>query len=211
MPDVQDFDEINVQRINLREPDGRLRYVLANSTRLPGAIIRGEEFRPHRSEAGMIFYSDEETENGGLVFAGKDGESGGALSFDAYEQDQVVQIIGHTAGSSMTAGMVVNEVPDRPMDEQIREIEKLRQQPDGDQVIEQMQAAGAFGHRRMFAGVKDGDAVLDLRDDQGRSRLRLTVAADGTAAIEFLGEDGQVLTRLTPSAADGADDTGSAR
>ncbi|GAB3917612.1 hypothetical protein GCM10011575_31250 [Microlunatus endophyticus] len=199
MAEVQDFDEINVQRINLREPDGRLRYVLANSARLPGAIIRGEEFRPHRSEAGMIFYSDEETENGGLVFAGKEGESGGALSFDAYEQDQVVQVIGHTTGSSMTAGLVVNEVPDTPMAEQIRMVEELRQRSDGDQVLDQMQSDGAFGRRRMFAGVKDGDAVVDLRDGEGRSRLRLKVTAGGAASIEFLDEDGEVLTRLAPS------------
>lgn len=199
MADVQEFDEINVQRINLREPDGRLRYVLANSARLPGAIIRGHEFQPHRSEAGMIFYSDEETENGGLVFAGQEGESAGSLTFDAYEQDQIVQIIGHTTQGSMTAGMVVNEVSDRPMGEQIREVEEIRQKPDGDHELEQMQAEGVFGQRRMFVGVQDGDAVLDLRDGQGRSRLRLRVADDGAASIEFLDQTGQVVDQLVPS------------
>lgn len=198
----QDFDEINVQRINVREPDGRLRYVLANSARLPGQIVRGHEYPPHRSEAGMIFYSDEETENGGLAFAGKDRESGGSLTFDAYEQDQIVQIIGHTTATSMTAGMIVNEVPARPMDEQIREVQEIRQRPDGDQVLERMRADGVFGHRRLFVGVRDGDAVLDLRDGQGRSRLRLRVADDGAAAIEFLDEDGEIVDQLTPRAQD---------
>lgn len=202
MAENQDFDEINVQRINVREPDGRLRYVLANSARLPGAIIRGHEYPPHRSEAGMIFYSDEETENGGLAFAGKDGESGGSLTFDAYEQDQIVQIIGHTTATSMTAGMIVNQVPARSMDEQIREVQEIRQRPDGDQVLERMRADGVFGHRRLFVGVRDGDAVLDLRDGQGRSRLRLRVADDGAAAIEFLDEDGQVVDQITPRAQD---------
>lgn len=38
-----DFEEISVQRINIREPDGRLRCGIANTDRLPGLIMRGEE------------------------------------------------------------------------------------------------------------------------------------------------------------------------
>src|SRR5690554_2237171 len=93
------FEEIDVQRLNLREPDGTLRYVLASSARLPGAIIRGQEYPHPRPQAGMLFYNDEETELGGLVFAGGQDEdgvirSGGSLTFDRYEQDQIVQLLG---------------------------------------------------------------------------------------------------------------------
>jgi hypothetical protein len=48
----------------------------------------------------MLFFNDEGTENGGLIFSGpknKDGkviDSGGSLTFDQYEQDQIVQIEG---------------------------------------------------------------------------------------------------------------------
>ena len=35
------FDEINVERINIREADGKLRMVLSNRTRSPGAIAHG--------------------------------------------------------------------------------------------------------------------------------------------------------------------------
>lgn len=45
----QDFDEINVQRINVREPDGRLRYVLANGARLPSAIMSRTGWIPTHS------------------------------------------------------------------------------------------------------------------------------------------------------------------
>src|SRR5690554_38198 len=93
------FEELDVQRLNLREPDGTLRYVLASSARLPGAIIRGREYPHPRPQAGMLFYNDEETELGGLVFAGGQDEdgvirSGGSLTFDRYEQDQIVQLLG---------------------------------------------------------------------------------------------------------------------
>lgn len=36
------FDVIDVQRINIREPDGRLRMVLSNRANFPGAIVEAE-------------------------------------------------------------------------------------------------------------------------------------------------------------------------
>src|SRR6266480_2590094 len=43
---VQRFDEIDVHRINVREPDGTLRMVISNHARLPGVIVRGKENPP---------------------------------------------------------------------------------------------------------------------------------------------------------------------
>src|SRR4030095_7417249 len=43
---TQSFDEINVRRINVREPDGTLRLVISNRARLPGVIERGKEHPP---------------------------------------------------------------------------------------------------------------------------------------------------------------------
>lgn len=141
----------------------------------------------------MIFYSDEETENGGLVFTGSDGASGGSLTFDAYEQDQVVQVIGHTqGGSTIEAGLVVNDMPGQARD--FHEVEEIRARPDGEEVLAQMVADGVYGRRRLFVGVREGDAILDLRDGQGRPRLRLKVADDGAASIEFLDEAGEIVS-----------------
>src|SRR5258708_8233130 len=65
------FDEIEVHRINIVEPDGTLRMVLSNRARLPGVIIRGkEEHQEDRAYAGMLFYHNEGSETGGLVFVG---------------------------------------------------------------------------------------------------------------------------------------------
>src|SRR5258708_20917194 len=38
------FDTITVQRINVADADGTTRLVIANSARLPGAIIHGKEY-----------------------------------------------------------------------------------------------------------------------------------------------------------------------
>jgi hypothetical protein len=68
---VQQFDEMDVHRINVREPDGTLRMVISNHARLPGVIVRGKENPPvDRPYAGVLFYNDEGAENGGLVFGG---------------------------------------------------------------------------------------------------------------------------------------------
>src|SRR4051812_48796343 len=101
-PKVQRFEEIDVHRINVREVDGTLRMVIANKARLPGVIERGKEHpKVERPYAGMLFYNDEGTENGGLVFGGRrsaSGEivdSGASLSFDRYgANSQIVQLAG---------------------------------------------------------------------------------------------------------------------
>jgi hypothetical protein len=52
----------------------------------------------------------------------------------------------------------------------------------------------------VFVG-KTGERVASvmLADDQGRSRLALTVTPDGTASIEFLDEQGKVVQKITPA------------
>src|ERR1041385_5265868 len=76
-PKANQFDEITVHRINIVEPDGTLRMVISNRDRLPGVIVKGKESKPfERPEAGMIFYNDEGSENGGLIFGGHRNEQG---------------------------------------------------------------------------------------------------------------------------------------
>ena len=96
------FNEIDVQRINVVEPDGTVRMIISDTAHAPGAIFKGKEY-PHpdgRKVAGMIFYNDEGTENGGVIWGGNKGKDGkvsshGHLSFDNYEQDQVMVIEGN--------------------------------------------------------------------------------------------------------------------
>ena len=59
------------------------------------------------------------------------------------------------------------------------------------------QGGAAFGAPRLFMG-RDARkaAVLDLKDQYGRSRLRLTVDSLGASRIEFLDDSGHVSLRL---------------
>ena len=94
---VTDFVEIDVQRINVREPDGTLRMTISGAATAPGLIFKGTEHPyPNRQAAGILFFNDEGTESGGLLFGGakkgQNASSGGHLSFDQYEQDQVISL-----------------------------------------------------------------------------------------------------------------------
>lgn len=97
----QSFDEIEVHRINVVEPDGTLRMVISDHDRMPGVIVKGKELpKVDRPQAGMLFFNDEGSENGGLIFGGHRNEkgevvdSGGSLTFDKYGASQIVQLAG---------------------------------------------------------------------------------------------------------------------
>jgi hypothetical protein len=175
---VQQFDEIDVHRINVREPDGTLRMVVSNHARLPGVIVRGKENPPvDRPYAGMLFYNDEATENGGLVFGGHrdaNGEvvdAGVALSFDRYgATSQFVQLAGVQDAKNHIVGLTLSDTD-------------------------------ATGNRRrvVIGHDKEGVASVSLMDRNGRKRILLQVTADGTPSMSFLDADGKVLNQLGPA------------
>ena len=173
------FDEIDVHRLNVRERDGTLRLVISNHERLPGVIVKGKESpRVDRPYAGMLFYNDEGTENGGLVFGGHrnaNGEvvnSGVALSFDRYgATSQFVQLAGVQDSKNHIVGLTLSE----------------------------SDAAGDRRSPRLFVGHdKEGVASVSLMDRQGRKRIALQVTADGTPSISFLDANGKVVSQLGP-------------
>jgi len=175
---VQHFDEIDAHRINVREADGTLRMVISNHARLPGVILRGKEHPPvDRPYAGMLFYNDEGTENGGLVFGGHrnaNGEvvdSGVNLSFDRYgASSQFVQLAGVDDSKNHIVGLILSDTD----------------------------ATG--NRRRVFIGHdKEGVASVSLMDRNGRKRILLQVAPDGTPGILFLDADGKVVNQLGPT------------
>src|SRR6476660_3452497 len=71
------FTEIDVERINIVEPDGKLRMVISNRPRSIGPIYKGKPFGyAGGGRPGIIFFNDEGTENGGLTFVGKQNADG---------------------------------------------------------------------------------------------------------------------------------------
>lgn len=187
-----DLDVLDVQRINIREPDGTIRLSLSNRTKFPGAIVRNEEHAHPRDVAGMLFFNDEGTESGGLIYSGAEGSlgkpsSGLSLTFDRYQQDQQVQLLGVDEEGRHYGGLSFNDVADglkRPIFSAVDE-----------SLHRQGQAAIT---RRVFLGKSEKqDSVLELLDAKGNVRLELVVRPNGEALMRFLDEQGKPTRELT--------------
>src|SRR6266568_5008841 len=71
----QKFEEIDVERINIVEKDGKLRMVISNEERQHPGIIDGKTLpRKEGRPAGMLFFNDKGDEMGGLTFGGDTGK-----------------------------------------------------------------------------------------------------------------------------------------
>jgi hypothetical protein len=176
-PSSATFDQITVRRINLVEPDGTPRLVISNHASFPGMIVHGKE-RPYpRPFAGMLFYNNEGTETGGLVFGGhKDSsgqviDSGVSLTFDRYgAPQQIVQLAGIDDAQDRFSGLAINGFTE----------------------------AGVH-NRRLWVGRDASDsASVALMDAQGRKRIVMQVLKDGTASLQFVDEHGKVVKQITP-------------
>jgi len=170
------FREIDVQHVNVVEPDGTLRMIISNHAKLPGIIVRGKEERFDRPQAGLLFYNDVGSENGGLIFGGRRNakgevvDSGGSLSFDKYDANQIVQLVGVDDKEDRFAGLIVSDT-----------------------------ALGGDGHRRAWFGRgEDGSAALALMDAEGRKRIVMEVSQNGSPQISVLDATGKVVKQMVP-------------
>jgi hypothetical protein len=207
-PKKTSLEELDVQRINLVEPDGTLRMVISDKARFPGLIVKGKEYPHPRPQAGMLFFNDEGSENGGLVFSGhkdKDGkivDSGGSLTFDKYDQDQLVQLMGVHDRDGHQAGLIVSDRPDRSVLQDLQEFPKIKAMPEAERskLMQERSKNAYYGATRItVARSDDGVAKISLRDALGRARIVMGVAGDGTSSLKFLDADGKVLNELTPA------------
>jgi len=175
-PNSSAFDQITVHRINVVEPNGTVRMIISDGAEFPGLIVHNKEKTYPRPYAGMLFYNNEGTENGGLVFAGhKDSkgevvDSGGSLSFDKYgAPGQIVQVAGVDDIHDRFAGLLVNGISE-----------------------------GRVQHRVWAGRDAAGMASVALMDLQGRKRIIMQVSKDGAASLAFLDEQGKVVKQITP-------------
>jgi hypothetical protein len=207
----QKFDEIDVHRINVVEADGTLRMVISNKAEFPGIIIKGKETpHPDRSTAGMLFFNDEATENGGLIFGGNKDKQGkvtsyGHLSFDQYEQDQVFSIDAGEEDGKRTSELRMIDQPDHPLTQDIEAGAHIAKLPQDQQEAawKAYRAATPHAEARILLGrAEDKSVALRLKDVHGRDRLVIRVQPDGSPVVQFMDENGKVTSQL-PSASRG--------
>jgi hypothetical protein len=207
---AQNFDEITVHRINIVEPDGKIRLVLTNKNSAPGVYIKNKEY-PHgtRQSAGLLFFDDEGTEDGGLIYGVKTDPSGrvtgsyGHLSFDKYMQDQIFTIEAGSQDHKDYSTLNIQDRGDYPIMDAIEANQRISKLPREQQGAEwkKFMATHPGDHTRVLLGrTADGSAVLRLKDKEEHDRIVLSVAPDGSPKLQMLDANGKVLSELPQAA-----------
>lgn len=192
LPQNATFGSIDAQRINIREPDGTLRLTISNKASFPGAFFKNKEVKHPRDMAGFLFFNDEGTEQGGLIYNGRlerNGKpsSGLSLTFDRYQQDQQMQLLGVDDGGTHFAGLAFNDVADGI------------KRPVFSAKDEAANKAGSYAiTKRVFLGKSaNQNSTLQLLDASGKPRLELQVSPGGQAKIVFLDVDGKPTKEIS--------------
>jgi len=198
----QKFAEIDVERINVVEKDGKLKMVISNAERqhpgvVDGKIIPREGGRP----AGVIFFNERGDEIGGLTFTGDTGKGQySSFTFDKFRGDQTIafQHLENSTGDYF-AGLLFNDenltTPERMA--KVDAINKLPDETTRKAALAEMKEKGEFLVNRLAIGKgRNKSSFISLSDAKGKERIQISVAADGTPKISFLNEKGEVIYSL---------------
>lgn len=170
-----DFETINVERINVVDPDGTIRMAIGNRAHPPEARLRGKVYeRSIEDIVGIVFYEANGDETGGLGVAKLRDNKQRAIIFDYTHQ--------FTDG----VGMINRESEDGKTWEAGFFISDRRPYAPGDITSSQ-------GVERIWLKNEDKNAALVISDPEGRERIRIGVDEAGEPAITMMDEEGNII------------------
>jgi hypothetical protein len=202
----QKFEEIDVERINVVEKDGKLRMVISNQERQHPGIVNGKVIeRKAPRPPGMIFFNHLGDEMGGLIF-GDNGGNGhfGSLTWDKVRNDQTIGFRHlESNDGTYTTGLEMWQQPNIPSDVMLAKYEAASKIPDESKrkaAIQALRDNNELPTNRLFLGKhRDNSTVLIMDDVKGNPRIRMQVAPNGTPKLDFLDEAGKVIYSLPGS------------
>ncbi len=208
-PQKARFEEIDVERINIVEKDGKLRLAISNRDRSPGPIIGGLHLKSREGQRpGLIFFNDKGDECGGLTWGSREQDghisANAGLMFDQYNQDQTVGITYSQMNEERSSGLRVWERPLTPLADfarQLNEVESMKESPEKavamKKLREQALESGIAGVSRIFVGRSTkNEAVVSLADRNGKPRILISVDSENVPSLQFLDENGKVIYKL---------------
>ena len=204
----QKFAEIDVERINIVEKDGKLRMVISNEARQHPGIVNGKTIeRKGPRPPGMIFFNHLGDEMGGLIY-GENGGKGhfGSLTWDKVKGDQTIGF-RHLESDNGTyqMGLEMWQQPDIPGDvlkERIEVVQKMPDETARKAAFQKMIDNNELPRNRLFLGkARDNSTSLEISDIKGKPRIKMLVAANGNPKLDFLDETGKVIYSLPENAA----------
>lgn len=201
----QRFSEIDVERINVIDANGGLRVVISNPALAPGILQAGKPISPAGGRSGILFYNDERTEAGGLIFSGRKTNgvvtAAGGLTLDQYNQDQAVALQYVDDGGTRRAGLYVQDYPTTMSTADYIELRRaIDRMPAGTaKDAARARLRDMRARLRVYVGRArdDGASLISLSDGAGKERLRLRVDSAGAASIAFVDATGRVVREIS--------------
>lgn len=196
----QKFGEIDVERINVVEKDGKLDMVISNRERQHPGISNGKliERKSGRSP-GMIFFDQTGDEMGGLLFGDNGGKGHfGSFTWDKAQNDQTIGFrhLESDSGEYET-GLYMWQPPNITSEEELAkraEVRKITDETKRKAGFQSLIDKKELTVYRLFLGKQRDDSnELEMSDIKGRVRIRLQVAPDGAPKLEFMDEAGKVI------------------
>lgn len=195
------FEEINVERINIVEKNGKLRMAIANKGRLPNPTTNGRELYDAKGQRGpgIILFNDDGDEAGGYIF----GNWGMHFSMDQFKQDQILymQVINGNPGEpARTAGYWVSpqsaSMTSDVIDQKLDSINAIADKSQRSLARANFQQTLESYNKAFMGKTRDDDTGLFLYDKNTMPRLRAYLDTAGNPRIDFLDAKGNVIATL---------------
>lgn len=201
---IENFDEINVKRINIIEKDGTIRMVISNKELQHSGRMDGQDFEKRERQAGLMFFNDLGDESGGLIYAAKKKEdgtisSGMSITMDRYRDDQVLQILNSETIKNnkimSERGLIINDFPDlegmTARNKAFAEAEKITDEKLRNEKLREIQKLHG-SKSLLFVGKTRGNSQgLFISDKNGQPKLMIYVDDKGKPKIQTLNDKGE--------------------
>lgn len=202
--EIENFEEINVKRINIIENDGTIRMVLSNKELQHSGRIDGKDWEKRERPSGLIFFNDKGDECGGLIYQTKETKngliSGMSITMDRYKDDQVLQLSNQ---ETVVDGKIISQrgihINDFPMNSHItkrmkmlEEAQKITNPEERKKKINEIY--DQYGERNLlFLGKTKGNSQgLFLSDSKGQPKMMIYVDEQGNPKIQTFNSKGEI-------------------
>ena len=208
--DKTDFKEINAERINIKNADGKTVIAIANKRRIAAPRIEGKEYPVELATgrqymAGMIFFNEDGDEMGGLVFNSfcqKNGKIAGIghLSFDRFRDNQVISLEHNENRRGVKTGLTFYDRPGNGVFKKSFDLlEEARSKSTTHERLNEIKKTfgewsrtKALGKERVFIGSKNEIPQLLLKDTLGKTKFKIYVDKENNAKLQFFDDSGNV-------------------
>ncbi|MEQ8928041.1 MAG: hypothetical protein RLO81_19645 [Fulvivirga sp.] len=201
---------LSVERLDIVENDGGLAISLSNSKTSPNPTFDNVELKgvSNRNTPNIIFFDGQGDEVGGMAFSNNlnsDWQQGMRhLAFDGNQQDEVVTVSHFIKNDSISrTGFYIHQ---RPQIHILEALSEMGVSPnDTEDILANKISEFKKSNPKRFEEIwqlksrisiekdEQDDAVINLRDDEGRVRMKLFVQKDGNSGIHFLDERGSII------------------